>query len=486
MRGLLVAVLALLSIQACRWSLRHPFGVTWDESNYINFAYRDAQFLRHDGPGRAAKAMIFEDRGRPPAMRIVALPFTAIFGPSVILLRLISLGCLWITAWLFYQSAKRLSDEMVAGAATLLLLAIPFIDISFLQYSTEFPLLLAIALLFHALIRHWQEGTHGPWLALSLALGSLARLPFAFVALPVLVVALVHARRDRRALWWIVISCFAAAVVIAPWYWWNLAAAVDYAHYAQTYIRHLAGTGMRLWWLLIYGIGVPALLGVAASIGRRKLNDVQQLAAIASVASMLLVLGSMFASINGNVRYCVPQVIPACLLLAMFVRRPMVLALAAVIQIFVALVEPRALLRPDDLAGWRGVINGPRVVFEAAVPWDWRPLYRPGVRTIAYLGSGHEFNSASIVFPWIARGENPRVATLWRYENGPIDWNQVMRDAAGADLVVTAPGYVGDPFDHQERDNAHNAELVQRLGGRPAETLVMPDARVVVFVRAGR
>src|SRR5262249_39334061 len=132
--------------------------------------------------------------------------------------------------------------------------------------------------------------------------------------------------------------------------------------------------------------------------------------------------------------------------------------------------------------------------------WNWDPLRdlarEHGMQhpAVAYLGVGRTFNTPSIVYPWISRGEDVERATrLWHYEQGPLDWSDVLEQAAHSDLVVTAPRYVGDPLDKQDLDNAHNAEFAARLeaDGRFSGPVTLTMGRfepveVDVFVRAHR
>jgi hypothetical protein len=101
-------------------------------------------------------------------------------------------------------------------------------------------------------------------------------------------------------------------------------------------------------------------------------------------------------------------------------------------------------------------------------PWDWDALYRAVQHereplTVVHLGNGTSFNTPFIRAPWVRRDKPLVHHWLWRYEDGPIDWTKIEREIGEADVVVTAPGYVGDPADKQDRDNAHNQAFAERL-----------------------
>jgi hypothetical protein len=108
--------------------------------------------------------------------------------------------------------------------------------------------------------------------------------------------------------------------------------------------------------------------------------------------------------------------------------------------------------------------------------WDWEPvrniaqncgLNRP---KIAFLGMGRPLNPPQIQYPWFLAGESPSEKNgyseplwLWRYEQGPMNWEKVMSSADQSDIVLTAPTFVGQATDRQELDNQHNREFGERL-----------------------
>jgi hypothetical protein len=130
--------------------------------------------------------------------------------------------------------------------------------------------------------------------------------------------------------------------------------------------------------------------------------------------------------------------------------------------------------------------------------WNWEPLLRAcdshGIRSprIAYLGQGTTFNGAAIGYPWVSRDRIVVEHWLWGYEDGSIDWMSVMSKVNGADVVITAPGYGGEAADHEDLDNVHNVELVERMRtlpdfGPPEELqLGQHHTRVLVFLRAAK
>jgi hypothetical protein len=109
--------------------------------------------------------------------------------------------------------------------------------------------------------------------------------------------------------------------------------------------------------------------------------------------------------------------------------------------------------------------------------WDWRPIRdisnNCGLETpkISYLGNGRAFNPPQIEYPWVPWATKTTsyadVSWLWRYEDGPLDWQKVMDSAEKSDIVLTAPHFVGEAPYKEDIDNQHNAEFAGRLANDP-------------------
>jgi hypothetical protein len=128
--------------------------------------------------------------------------------------------------------------------------------------------------------------------------------------------------------------------------------------------------------------------------------------------------------------------------------------------------------------------------------WDWEPLRQacqerhltnPALR---YLGNGSSYCIPQISYPWVRRNEPATVAFLWRYEEGPIDWEVIRTKLAEADVALTALNYEGLAADKQPWDNAHNGELATLLkddsrfeGPIEIDVGARPPARIVAFFR---
>jgi hypothetical protein len=115
--------------------------------------------------------------------------------------------------------------------------------------------------------------------------------------------------------------------------------------------------------------------------------------------------------------------------------------------------------------------------------WDWQRLRtlcldRLGPKprlTIGHLGSGPYLNPPQIAHPWILSESQlwplrrPRVEViwLWRYEEGPLDWQKLTRSLDMYDVLLTTPNYFGNDADRDDLDAVHNAEFITRLSAAP-------------------
>ena len=103
------------------------------------------------------------------------------------------------------------------------------------------------------------------------------------------------------------------------------------------------------------------------------------------------------------------------------------------------------------------------------------------------MGTGYQLNPANIEQAWLQSGTDALVRMVWK-EN--YELREAVRFAATAQVVITAPGFLGDPRDGQPRVNVRNAEFAQAVaasglfaGPYPVAVGVNEPATVVVFLR---
>src|SRR5260370_38347871 len=105
-----ITVIAIIAA-AVRWSLSHPYGIHWDEASYMNEAWVDAQRLRYGMILKLAGRLLVKSFGRPPAYRLLADPFLAVFWPHATVARLVPLAFFALTCWFISLPAPRPLDK---------------------------------------------------------------------------------------------------------------------------------------------------------------------------------------------------------------------------------------------------------------------------------------------------------------------------------------------------------------------------------------
>ena len=195
-----------------------------------------------------------------------------------------------------------------------------------------------------------------------------------------------------------------------------------------------------------------------------------------SSAFMLFFL--QFIGHNQNARHFAPAMLPIAIALGLAAGNTALVAKRGFFAVVALLCTAQVVLMlthwPYDrlLGPSMGFIGEqPSTVFHTYDQWDWEPLRARCVArwrdasglTIGHLGSGFSFNPPQIAFPWERRTERVNVEMLWRYEDGRLDWEALLKRLDTVDVVVTAPHFVGFKPDKQDLDNQYNAALVERL-----------------------
>ncbi|MBE9178907.1 glycosyltransferase family 39 protein, partial [Oculatella sp. LEGE 06141] len=145
------SVACIITVAAVFWILDHPYASNWDEARYVNQSYQDVAAFRRGGLGELLRVLVQEDRPRPPAFRLLVLPFTLLLGPSATIFRLVSWASWWVTLGFVYLAAKRIAG-MTGGAFAALFLALcPIIIQPSMRFYVDYPLYVAVAAMLYFL-----------------------------------------------------------------------------------------------------------------------------------------------------------------------------------------------------------------------------------------------------------------------------------------------------------------------------------------------
>ena len=226
-------------------------------------------------------------------------------------------------------------------------------------------------------------------------------------------------------------------------------------------------------------IGLVLLLWIARRTLRKELalGTLQRLSLGACASAGLPIVLAQLAGTNHLLRHISPAVIPLAIVVGLLadgtgsMRYPIPIAamLALCVIQLAMLVYPVAF--PNNHPVGLGYVNGspPWRIMARIDQWDWEPLLKAtqscGLQTpqIGYLGNGREMNPPAINQPWVRQNSSANVQWLWRYEEGPLDWQKVMSEAEQSDVVLTAPFWTGESRTKEDWDNRQNAEFFRRL-----------------------
>lgn len=492
--------------------LDHPYGIHWDEALYFNNLLRDLHNLHSGSLRQIGSIFIGGDVRRPPANLLLALPFVATFGFHTVIPRLVTLACWGISGWFVYLTTRRMGSKAAAALAVLVFCLSPEVVSASIFFSTEGPFFIATAAMLYFASFYWSDEAQPPrvWIGLGAAigLGLLAKSSFLLIALPVVAVTMVlFLRRNHWSLstWSSFLKAGALAfVVAAPWWIKNLGPALAYTKFAREQPRNSLGEPSMLVWakwfftvaVSLIGPALAILVAAIAILAFRKLvlkkeislDPVQRAALTTCGFAILPLVALQLSGTNHLLRYLCPALIPFAIAVGVlaevspWTRSRQALAICGTLAAAQLLMLVAPVAFPNQQPVDPGFYNGglPWRIMVRFEQWNWKPLQEVSQSCglekpkIAFLGMGRPLNPPQILYPWFMKGASPSDRNgfyeplwLYRYEQGPFDWNQVMSSAELSDIVLTAPAFVGQATDRQNLDNQYNREFADRLARDP-------------------
>jgi 4-amino-4-deoxy-L-arabinose transferase-like glycosyltransferase len=466
--------LLLVFIDA-KFGIIRPFPDAYDETKYVNDVCADRSIAVNQGLVGFAKGVLSEDRIRPPAYRLAGFLVGLASEPSPAMLRWLSLLSLFVTALLLFVSGTEISGThagILWGSAFSFSVGV-FSTV--LNFGTETTLYPAIAGCLYAVARWFHrvrpDAVTVGVLAFSTALGSLSKVSFFFVIVPLIGAALLVTSnvQPRRSLLAILGAVAGGLLVTIPWWvvnWWS---ALGYAYW----VRHFPGANYP--WLTEAAtnlLGVPFSIGLLAFLGWilvranslwKILNRATWNFIAVCLCGCLPLIALQIVSTNHNVRLITPALIPGMGVIAVLLNSGSLLKRRAVS----ALIGLLFVIQIGTIA-WHMSQSIPQD------PWDWgelRELTRANGLpnpTIVVVGEMPTLNPPQIQYPWLCHGETlfeplwllPE--RLWGSKDRAIDWSQVNSLIEQADIVLTAPGRLFQ----SSLDGQINDELARQLRER--------------------
>ena len=122
-----------------------PLPSTWDEALYVNLVQQDLQSYNEGGLHKLATSLRYNDTHRPPAYRILVLPYNLIFGVQTTALKAHALFFWCLTLWIMYLAGKSLAGSDAGAWAVMYLALAPIIAYGGKLFYTEYALYFSIA-----------------------------------------------------------------------------------------------------------------------------------------------------------------------------------------------------------------------------------------------------------------------------------------------------------------------------------------------------
>lgn len=497
----LVSGVAVLAV-CLYWIRVHPLASSWDESGYLNRVIEDRFALQEEGVRGLARQFLYGEGERPPAYRVMATPLVAAAPapPALFTLRLLSVGAFLIAIAFVYAAARQVvsRDSSLLAAAFVGFSRVMVVGAtSFgMGYVLEVSVAALYWLLFRALAARKMDLLAWIGIAVIGVLGGLSKSSFPVLAAPplaVLIFLMIRGHIHPGRIGWGCAAWATGAAVLAPWWVLHWRKASEYAAYASGYSRHdfpwvsefvmtLLGPALAAFAILVVLWALVARVRTSKPLLE---SQTHRFALWLAAAGAIPLMALHIAGQNHNMFHLMPVLFP--------------LALA-----FAVLLEGAALAsrRITQAAAAIAVLVQAGFVIQLFVQWQpdqwsWEPLRQISLESklpnprIAHMGNGTTFTPPAITLPWVSRNAEVKEKWLWRYEAGPIDWAAVDAGLDAADIVVTAPGYVGDEVkDQQALDNQHNDALVERLSRSNAfaspRVIRMGERQTPVFVYVRR
>jgi 4-amino-4-deoxy-L-arabinose transferase-like glycosyltransferase len=486
----ILVCLCILSAGAF-WIHAHPYADGWDESYYVNQGIVDYRALISGDIYQIWGVLMYCANDRPFAFRLVALPFTYLFGPNIDAMRASCFTCFILASFFTFLAARQMHNTQTGLLAALLFMLSPEVLSSSVRFYVEGSTYLALAATLYLLFKYIdRQSPHTPlWIPLGLCLGFgfIAKASYALIIVPPLLFVFFIAIKKwgiKQALTGLIKPLILAFFISAPWWVLNFQPALKHIQAAKVFSWTLQGSGIALLAAYMhvflncvtgYFAGILIIITMIAVTGLllfKKVSletDIKNKLWICFWGGVFLV-SSQIASSNHCLRLVSPVMIPLAIMGAYFIAvsgktlkfHSLFLCITLLIVQLGFILSSFRLKNEPFITLWD---NRAEKTFAYREQWDWTFLYnllkpyRQDAIQIGFIGAVRPMNPSNIAYPWIINNETIPVNFIVK-DRLNKDFQVILNEAMKYNVIVILADYPYDKLITTARNNSHNVPLI--------------------------
>ncbi len=493
------------------WITAHPYSFGWDEAYYVNHAVRDYHAFKSHNIRTFGNSLFFGARDRPFANRLLALPFSLVFGPDIPALRMSSFVCFFAAAFFIYLTGKRLLNFQAGLIASLIFLLSPEILASSVRLYAEASLYLAIASLLYFLLRflHEPRPSTYTWLGLgiSIGFGLLSKLSFALMAAPLCVLFIIKPwnGKSREMMFFFLKVGLVATAIAGLWWFKNYSYAMHHMKAAGNYTPASLGPlgpslVFKYCFVLIknvvgYFSAIVFCFAIGTAFFCRRNRPKNTLSAQKQMLWGCLFCGLpllivQFFTVNHCMRLASPAIVPFSILVSFFIINSrwkyhtgvnILLSFLFILQA-IGIVSSLRYKNEPVRDFWEISVTKALPLREQ---WDWDAIYdvidsyeitQP---SIGLLGTAAPMKPSNVRFPWVVRSKRVFIELIDVPDNIEDNINELIPYIEKYDIIVTIADYPYKNVRNLTEENAINAVFIEKIKQGS-------DFNTPVYVKVGR
>jgi 4-amino-4-deoxy-L-arabinose transferase-like glycosyltransferase len=427
---------------------------------------------------------------RPFAFRLIALPFTFIFGPNSSALRASCFTCFILTLVYLVLTARQLHTIKTGLLAALLFMLSPEVLSSSVRFYVEACLYLSLAATLFFLFKYIDR--HSPplssWISFGffMGVGIISKTSYVMMIVPPLLFTFWISSQKwgyKRSLAAFTKPLILALFISIPWWALNFIPAWKHIQAAGTCSLVLEGHGLILignyfcvFLKCVTGFcsGIILVISAIAVISLMFIKktslptDIKYKLEICLLCGTPLVVSQIISS-NHCLRLVSPSLIPLAIMGAYFIIvldqacKYNVLRLCIVfLAIQLGLILSSFRLKNEPF--WNMWDNGAQKTFAFREQWDWEFLYkllkpyRQETLRVGFIGIARPMNRYIMAYPWTVKNEGVYIDPVDRSPLIKKELDFILNEAMKYNVIVIISDY---PFNYIPRFNLVNSRNFQ-------------------------